>query len=219
MGRINLSIIICFFASVLVILTFFSENLFSAKSLRFNQEFEFSDFDYQTELDNQINKKRDTLKTDTILAERRMSNEIKFLLDKSGDFSILLNEKSNFVIKSDGNIGVGNKNPQYRIDVCGSIRASEELIVETNTWCDFVFDENYKLETFNKRMESIRQNKHLPYVLPQEKITDEGIPMSETLTGILQNVEELYLYIEQLENRIKVLEDENKKLESNQPKN
>lgn len=157
-------------------------------------------------------KKRDTLKNDTMFYARRMSNEIKFTLNQKGEIGLLFNENPAITIKSDGSTGFGTQNPEYRIDVCGSIRASEELIVETNKWCDYVFEDEYKLQPFAERMSVIKKEKHLPYVKAEEDIYNSGVPVSETLSGMLRNIEELYLYVEELENRIKLLEEENKAL-------
>lgn len=161
-------------------------------------------------------KRRDTLKTDTMFVARRMGNEVKFTLNKAGELGILLDETQMITMKKDGFTGFGTKNPQYRLDVCGTIRASEELIVESSEWCDFVFDDQYKLQPFEQRISAIRKNKHLPYLKPEAEIYENGIPVSETLNGLLRNIEEMYLYIEELENRITALELENKNLKSAQ---
>lgn len=171
---------------------------------------------YFNESDFFISKKKDTLKNDTMFVARRMGNELKFILTKDGDFAVLFNDSQNITVKSNGNFGLGTKNPQYRLDVCGSIRASEELMVETNEWCDFVFRAEYVLPPFEQRIEQIKENEHLPYIRPESEIIESGIPVSETLTGLLRNVEEMYLYIEQLEQRISKLEEENRKLKTEQ---
>ena len=47
-------------------------------------------------------------------------------------------------ISTSGNVGIKTKaSPNYALSICGSIRA-REVRVETG-WCDYVFDENYKL--------------------------------------------------------------------------
>jgi hypothetical protein len=171
---------------------------------------------YFNDSDFIISRKKDTLKNDTMFLARRMGNELKFILNREGDFGVLFNDSQHITVKSNGNVGLGTKNPQYRLDVCGSIRASEELMVETNEWCDFVFRADYVLQPFDQRIEQIKENEHLPYIRPESEITESGIPVSETLTGLLRNVEELYLYIEQLEQRITQLEEENQKLKTQQ---
>lgn len=161
-----------------------------------------------------IRKDKDSIKTDTIFYARRMGNELKLVLNKNGDIGVFINEAQTITIKKDGFTGFGTSNPQHRVDVCGTIRASEELIVETHEWCDFVFNDSYILQPFSERMSVIKANKHLPYLSKEEDVLNNGISVSETLNGLLQNVEEMYLYIEQLENRIKTLEEENSKLKS-----
>jgi hypothetical protein len=159
-------------------------------------------------------KDKDSLKTDTIFYARRMGNELKLVLIKTGDVEVLINDVQTITINKDGFTGFGTKNPQYRVDVCGTIRASEELIVETNEWCDYVFEDSYMLQDFAERMSSIKKNKHLPYIKNEADILDNGVSVSETLNGLLHNMEEMYLYIEQLEKRIKLLEEENANLKS-----
>ncbi len=182
-----------------------------ASLLLYLSSYSFSNYENFEEL---ISKKKDSLKNDTMFFARRLGNEIKFTFNKTGELAVLLNEKQNITIDSSGNIGLGNNKPQYRIDVCGSIRASEELLVETNQWCDYVFDSDYKIQDFNLRINQIKENKHLPYLKSESEILEKGIPMSETLIGILQNVEELYLYLELLEQKVSTLEQENTKLKA-----
>jgi hypothetical protein len=120
----------------------------------------------------------------------------------------------NFVLHlaDDGNVGIGTGNPGYKLDVCGIIRSNVEIVVSQNNWCDFVFDSYFYLESFEKRMSTIKAQKHLPYLLPETEIVSSGVPVAETMRGILQNVEELYLYMEIMEQRIKQLEEENARL-------
>lgn len=117
----------------------------------------------------------------------------------------------NFVLHltNDGHVGIGTGNPEYRLDVCGIIRSNIEIVVNQNGWCDFVFEPDFYLESFEKRMSTIKAQRHLPYILPEAEIANSGVPVSETMRGILQNVEELYLYMEIMEQRIKQLEEEN----------
>jgi len=158
--------------------------------------------------------RKDSLKTDEVFNFKKMGYEIKMTLNKSGEIGFVVNENQIITIDSDGSVGFGTKNPEYKLDVCGSIRASEELIVEANEWCDFVFEKEYSVQPFKERMTAIKTQKHLPYIQAQESIINSGIPVSETISGLLRNVEELYLYIEDLERRINMLEEENKELNS-----
>ncbi|HOZ30122.1 MAG TPA: hypothetical protein PLL66_04325 [Bacteroidales bacterium] len=159
-------------------------------------------------------RKKDSIKSEIIYNIKKMGNEIKLSLNKEGKVGYIINENQVITIKNDGFTGFGTDNPQHRLDVCGTIRASEELIVEASEWCDFVFEKGYIKEPFKERMTSIKTQKHLPYIRPQEDILESGISVSETISGLLRNIEELYLYIEELEKRIDNLESENARLNS-----
>lgn len=103
-----------------------------------------------------------------------------------------------------GNVGIGTGRPEYKLDVCGTIRTNE-LITEPQWWPDFVFDDDYVLEPFNERIELIKQNKCLPGLPTEEEVLTNGANMNEVIQGLLKNMEDLYLYIEQLEKEIQQL--------------
>jgi len=123
---------------------------------------------------------------------------------------------TNFVfhLADDGNVGIGNGNPIFKLDVNGIIRSNTEVIVCTDGYCDFVFDKDYILEPFESRILKIKTQKHLPNIKPASDVIQNGIPISETVKGLLQNIEELYLYLDKMETRIKQLEEENKLLKN-----
>lgn len=139
--------------------------------------------------------------------------ELKYTIDNSNyTLKLIINSATVMTIDSLGNFSFGKAEPQYRLDVCGTIRASEEIIVETNDWCDEVFNIDYPLPSLENRLQSIKENRHLPYIKPEKEIINNGIPINETLKGILRNIEEMYLYIELLNDKINKLENENKEL-------
>lgn len=101
----------------------------------------------------------------------------------------------------DNRVGIGTQNPQYNLDVRGSIRA-EEVIVET-TGADFVFAEDYQLRPLSEVKEFIAENKHLPEIQSAKEMQENGVSVSELQTQLLQKIEELTLYILQQEEKIK----------------
>lgn len=119
-------------------------------------------------------------------------------------------------ITPEGNIGISTSSPKYKLDVHGSIRATKEIIVEKtdslDKWPDFVFNPEYNLQLFNTRLELIKSQKHLPYIPSKDEINSNGLQISETISGLVRNIEELYLYMEQMEQRIQQLENENLEL-------
>ncbi len=105
-----------------------------------------------------------------------------------------------------GLVGIGVDNPQYKLDVAGTIRANE-IIVNT-TGADFVFAEDYYLRSLSEVKTFIIENKHLPDIKSAEEMQKSGVGVNELQIKLLQKIEELTLYILQQDERIKALENE-----------
>lgn len=98
-------------------------------------------------------------------------------------------------------IGTGTMNPTKALEVNGTIR-SKEVIVEIANWSDFVFDNNYKLMSLKETERFIKQNGHLPNVPSAAEVEKEGIELGEMNAILLQKIEELTLYVIELEKQI-----------------
>ncbi len=103
-----------------------------------------------------------------------------------------------------GNVGVGVFPSLYKLEVNGTMRA-KEVIVETG-WADYVFEKNYKLKTIDEMEEFIHENKHLPNIPSAKDIESKGLKIGETNKAMMEKIEELALYIIQLNKKIEVLE-------------
>ncbi len=95
-----------------------------------------------------------------------------------------------------GNVGIGTSTPTYRLDVCGTIRA-KEVRVETG-WCDYVFEKDYKLRSFDELEKYINENKHLPGIAPAKEVEKDGLKVAEMNKAMMEKIEELTLYVLQL---------------------
>ena len=113
------------------------------------------------------------------------------------------------ILQNSGNVGIGTQNPNYKLDVAGTIRANE-IIVNT-TGADFVFAEDYQLRPLSEVKAFIAENKHLPEIKSAQEMQKNGVGINELQTQLLQKIEELTLYILQQEERIRALEAELKK--------
>ncbi len=103
-----------------------------------------------------------------------------------------------------GNVGIGTKSPTHLLTVDGTIK-SEEIIVE-DVAADFVFEDDYQLRSLTEVEEFVKKNKHLPEVPPAVEMR-KGIGVSVMQTKLLQKVEELTLYLIQLEKENKELKE------------
>lgn len=122
---------------------------------------------------------------------------------------------THFIIKGDGSVGIGTTTTStYKLSVNGTIR-SKEVKVEAN-WSDFVFDNDYELRTLEEVEEHINEMGHLPEIPSEAEVTENGINLGEMDAKLLQKIEELTLYMIDMNKRMNEIEQENLELkESN----
>ncbi len=118
-----------------------------------------------------------------------------------------------FSIKTNGNVGIGKINPTEKLEVNGKIRTSEVLITLDN-WKDCVFYDNYNLMPLPELEVYINQNKHLPDVLSEKEILETGLPAGEMSKIHMQKIEELTLYIIELNKIVQKQQEEIEKLKA-----
>lgn len=103
--------------------------------------------------------------------------ENKFQIGNSNDFNV-------FVIKEDGQI-------EHR-----------GVLLHA----DYVFEEDYELESIEEHAEFMWTNKHLPAV-PKKRVDEDGMEvmtLGARSKGVLEELEKAHIYIEQLNEAIKV---------------
>lgn len=100
---------------------------------------------------------------------------------------------SPFNILKNGHVGIATINPQYELDVCGTIRV-KEVKVELSGGCDFVFKGSYKLMDLNTLETFVKTNRHLPEIASEKEMIKDGVNMKELQMKLLQKIEELTLY-------------------------
>ncbi|MGB3467895.1 MAG: hypothetical protein WBA74_21590 [Cyclobacteriaceae bacterium] len=125
------------------------------------------------------------------------------------------NNQTMMSLNSDGSVGINTiATGTHKLAVNGSI-GTEEIVVESpSSWADFVFADDYELQSLEEVESFIQQNNHLPEVPSEKEITNEGINLGEMDATLLQKIEELTLHMIEMNKRVKLLEAENAKLKA-----
>lgn len=110
-----------------------------------------------------------------------------------------------FIIKGNGNVGIGTTSPDQPLTVKGKIHA-QEVIVDLAVPADYVFKPTYKLMPLPEVEQFVNTNSHLPEVPSANEITKNGLSMGEMQNKLLHKVEELTLYAIQQNKKIETLE-------------
>ena len=129
-----------------------------------------------------------------------------------------------FLSDDDGAVSIGTKNSptsvgtgsnannttNYRLFVKGGI-LTDELLVQTG-WADYVFNKSYKLPTLAEVEKHIADKGHLPNVPSEKDVVENGLNVGKMATTQQEKIEELFLYVIQLNKDIQALRADNETL-------
>lgn len=125
------------------------------------------------------------------------------------------NNPTLMTLRSDGSVGINTvATGIHKLAVNGSIGAEEIVVESPASWSDFVFADDYKLQSLEEVESFINQNRHLPEVPSEAEITKNGVNLGEMDATLLQKIEELTLHMIEMNKRVKQLEEENAKLKA-----
>jgi len=119
---------------------------------------------------------------------------------------------------SNGYVGIGTTIPDQALTVKGKIHANE-VIVDLQSPiqpADFVFDSSYKLMPLNQVEQFVKTNNHLPEIPSAAEVSKNGLNMGEMQNKLLQKVEELTLYLIDMQKTINVQSSQIEELKKNQ---
>jgi len=85
--------------------------------------------------------------------------------------------------------------------VNGTVSAQKMLISQTGRWPDYVFSKQYKLPSLIEVENFINQNNHLPGIPSAAEVEKKGIDVANNQAALLKKIEELTLYVIELEKR------------------
>ncbi len=101
-----------------------------------------------------------------------------------------------------------------QLDNTGLLLA-REVKLDALAWPDYVFEPSYKLLPLNEVKNYINANKHLPNVPSATEMEANGINVAETNKLLMEKVEELTLYMIQLQEQLEVQKKEIEALKTN----
>jgi hypothetical protein len=93
-----------------------------------------------------------------------------------------------------GNVGIGTASPSHKLSVNGTVRA-REVIVDSTNWSDYVFADDYKLQSLADVEAQIKTNKHLPGVPSAQEVAEKGVSVGDMQALLLSKIEELTLHV------------------------
>lgn len=102
----------------------------------------------------------------------------------------------------------------YKLMVAGAVM-SEKLkiaLASSADWSDYVFEPSYKLMPLDNVESFVKENKHLPNVPSADEMASNGLDVSQTSKMFMEKIEELTLYMIEMNKEIKLLKAENKAL-------
>ncbi|MBP7558644.1 MAG: hypothetical protein KA821_20385, partial [Chitinophagaceae bacterium] len=111
-------------------------------------------------------------------------------------------------------VGIGTisiNDTAYRLFVEKGVR-TRKVKVDVSSWADYVFEKNYQLPSLKEVARFIDENKRLPEMPDAATATKEGVDLADNQVLLLKKIEELTLYVIELDKRTDKLEAENTSL-------
>ncbi len=128
----------------------------------------------------------------------------------SGNSNLYIqNEAGGNVIVPNGHVGIGTLHPDAELSVKGSIHTNEVKVDLNGAVApDYVFDDNYDLRTLEETEKYIHANSHLPEIPSASEMEENGLNLKEMNLMLLKKVEELTLYMIEMNKDMKSHNDE-----------
>ena len=134
-----------------------------------------------------------------IIGDIQFVNNVKFLDSTSFVGSIRIGNRlhTNKLIAT-GSATIGNG---FICSQNGQVKA-KEIVVTLEGWSDYVFDNGYRLMPLGELERYVNANKHLPNIPSAKEVENNGVNVGEMNALLLEKIEELTLYIIDLQKQI-----------------
>lgn len=103
--------------------------------------------------------------------------------------------------------------PLLKLSANGNLSVKGSITANVNLGADFVFEDDYNLPSLSEVKRFVKLNKHLIGIQSEKEMIENGLNLTEFSIKLLQKIEELTLYVIELEeelDKIKVDLNENK---------
>jgi hypothetical protein len=99
----------------------------------------------------------------------------------------------------------------YRLLVKGGMITEKIKVAVAGSadWADYVFEDSYKMLSLEQVEKFIKENKHLPNVPSTTEVLANGVDVAKTDAKLLEKIEELTLYMIEMNKELKALKNEN----------
>lgn len=145
----------------------------------------------------------------------QVSGTTKMLVQSNGgtSFGSLTAAPSNGIYVS-GNVQVGTEPVPtgYKMSIDGKLVCEEVKVQLSADWADYVFDDTYKLLSLEEVEAFIVANNHLPNIPSADELATTGLDLSAMNILMMQKIEELTLYLIELNKQNELLMQEIKTL-------
>lgn len=108
------------------------------------------------------------------------------------------------------NSGAINNVANYNLFVKGGILTEEIRVSLATTWADYVFSKDYKMPTLPELEKQIQEKGHLPNMPSAKEVKESGIELGEMAKMQQEKIEELTLYIIQINKELQELKAKSK---------
>jgi hypothetical protein len=140
----------------------------------------------------------------------RVGSATKFYVTNTGGVSIGANFTSppSDGLYVNGDVTIGTQTPAtgYKLSVNGKVMCEELTVELSGDWPDYVFAPQYQRPALPELKQAIQELGHLPGVPSASDVADGGIHVGDMQATLLEKVEELTLYIIELEERLATVE-------------
>ncbi len=111
-------------------------------------------------------------------------------------------------------LAIGTSAPKdgYSLSVNGKGVFTEVRVLEFANWPDYVFKADYQLKSLEEVNEFIKDNGHLPNIPSAKEVEKEGIALGDMNKNLLEKIEELTLYMIEMNKEVKQLKADNEAL-------